>query len=104
MAKSYAVLIDILKRLPDDTTTLVELKKEENNNNKKNPHLRGQEGGTAQGEAMIREEIMPPLEKLMADEDVDVRFFATTAARSWEDGVGIGGAGKGGEGVDEMET
>lgn len=99
VAKSYAVLIDIFKRLPDDTTTLVELEKQENNNNKKNT-LRAEGGGTAQGRAIIREEILPPLEKLMADEDVDVRFFATMAARSWGDGAD----GKGGDGVEEMET
>ena len=43
--------------------------------------------GSQQGEQLIREEILPPLEKLMLDEDVDVRFFATTAAKGWTDGV-----------------
>ena len=41
--------------------------------------------GSPRGEQLIREEIMPPLEKLMQDEDVDVRFFATTAAKAWSE-------------------
>jgi serine/threonine-protein phosphatase 2A regulatory subunit A len=41
--------------------------------------------GSERGEQLIREEIMPPLEKLMLDEDVDVRFFATTAGKGWTD-------------------
>ncbi|KAI7386059.1 hypothetical protein KC336_g17853, partial [Hortaea werneckii] len=39
----------------------------------------------AKGEELVRGEIMPPLEKLGQDDDVDVRFFATTAAKSWTD-------------------
>jgi len=76
VAKSYAVLIDIFKRLPNDTTTLSALEKD------------GQAGsarGTAKGEELIRGEIMSPLEKLGQDDDVDVRFFATTAMKSWTD-------------------
>ncbi|EME87395.1 uncharacterized protein MYCFIDRAFT_70333 [Pseudocercospora fijiensis CIRAD86] len=76
VAKSYAVLIDILKRLPDsDSATIVEMEKQ---------------GvidfpGSARGQQIIREEIMPPLEKLMSDDDVDVRYFATTASKAWTD-------------------
>ena len=78
VAKSYAVLIDILKRLPDSPpdATVSSLEK------------KGDEGaltGSQKGEELIREEIMPPLEKLMQDEDVDVRFFATTAGKGWTD-------------------
>ena len=81
VAKSYAVLIDVFKRLPADSNpnaTIVQLEKDG-----------GQEGagsgGSEKGEKLIKEEVMPNLEKLMQDEDVDVRFFATTAAKGWTD-------------------
>lgn len=76
VAKSYAVLIDVIKRLPDSDETLLSLEK----------------AGTApqtsisdKGDAVIREEILPNLDKLTTDEDVDVRYFATTAAKSYSD-------------------
>ena len=78
VAKSYAVLIDILKRLPDDKSTIAQLEKERGVTNF---------SGSSKGEQLIREEVMPPLEKLMQDDDVDVRFFATTAAKSWTDSM-----------------
>ncbi|TKA75305.1 hypothetical protein B0A55_07611 [Friedmanniomyces simplex] len=85
VAKSYAVLIDIFKRLPDDNTTLSQLEKE-GGGGRAGGGGGGQ--GTARGEEVIRGEIMAPLEKLMGDEDVDVRFFATTAGKSWTEGRG----------------
>ncbi|KAK4548654.1 Polyamine N-acetyltransferase 1 [Oleoguttula mirabilis] len=87
VAKSYAVLIDIFKRVPDDTTTLCELEKAGGK--------AASSSGTARGEELIRGEVMPPLEKLAQDDDVDVRFFATTAAKSWTDRAGGGGGGGG---------
>ena len=77
VAKSYAVLVDIFKRLPDESSTITQLEKE------------GKTGysGSQKGEQIVRDEIMPPLEKLMQDEDVDVRFFATTASKSWTDAM-----------------
>lgn len=88
VAKSYAVLIDIFKRLPDDKTTIVEMEKQGGG---------GESGGgmSEAGERIVREEIMPELEKLMQDEDVDVRFFATTAGKAWDSDVGGGGGGEG---------
>ena len=75
VAKSYAVLIDIFKRLPDSpTVTVIQLEKEGG----------ASFSGSAKGEQLVKEEIMPPLEKLMSDEDVDVRFFATTAGKACE--------------------
>lgn len=86
MAKSYAVLVDIFRRVPDDsTTTLSQLEKE---------NRAGTATGSQKGTDLIRDEVMPPLEKLMQDDDVDVRFFASTAAK----GAGAEGAG------DAMET
>lgn len=74
VAKSYAVLVDVLKRLPDSEETVYSLDKE------------GKTGeGSAQGEALIKNEVMPNLEKLMADQDCDVRFFAELAAKSYND-------------------
>lgn len=76
VAKSYAVLIDILKRLPDDpNATIAEL---ENQGSTNFP-------GSERGSQIIRDEIMPPLEKLMQDDDVDVRYFAMTASKAWTD-------------------
>lgn len=76
VAKSYAVLIDIFKRLPDSppNATIASIEKEG-----------GEFTGSAKGEQLIRDEVMPALEKLMEDEDVDVRFFASTAAKGWGD-------------------
>jgi serine/threonine-protein phosphatase 2A regulatory subunit A len=76
VAKSYAVLIDVLKRLPDNDSTVLSLEKT------------GKVGsGSPQGDHLIRENIMPNLEKLMADDDVDVRFFASQAAKSYNDSM-----------------
>lgn len=70
VAKSYAVLIDVLKRLPAQGT-IFDLEKS---------------GQTLQpssaGQHLIQQQILPNLEKLQQDEDVDVRYFATTAAGS----------------------
>ncbi|TKA24381.1 hypothetical protein B0A50_06701 [Salinomyces thailandicus] len=89
VAKSYAVLIDIFKRVPDESTTLSQLE-----STSPPPST----DGTAKGEELIRGEIMSPLEKLSQDDDVDVRFFATTAAKSWTDHQ------QGGAGGNAMET
>ncbi|KAL8879262.1 MAG: hypothetical protein Q9198_003098 [Flavoplaca austrocitrina] len=70
VAKSYAILIDVLKRLPEDTTILSLEKAQQS----AKPSPRGQD--------LIQRSILPNLEKLQQDEDVDVRYFATTAAGS----------------------
>ncbi|OAA68146.1 protein phosphatase 2a 65kd regulatory sububit [Niveomyces insectorum RCEF 264] len=83
VAKTYGVLIDVMKRLPDEGT-LYSLE---------------QEGKTAtpsaRGAELIQSRILPSLEKLQKDDDVDVRYFATTAAN-----VATGGAPSG----DPMNT
>jgi serine/threonine-protein phosphatase 2A regulatory subunit A len=70
VAKSYAELISVLKRLPDEGTV----------------YSLGKSGSSApassRGQELIEERILPNLEKLEKDDDVDVRFFATTAAAS----------------------
>ena len=73
IAKSYAVLINVLKRLPADTTIITL----ENSGSSAAPSPRGQE--------LIQNQILPNLEKLQQDDDVDVRYFATTAAGSVSD-------------------
>lgn len=73
VAKSYAVLIDVLRRLPE-TGTIASLEKEK----KPTP-------GCPEGIELIHEKVLPNLEKLQQDDDVDVRYFATTAAQSFED-------------------
>ena len=87
MAKSYAVLVDILRRIPDDgLTTLSQLEKEGKAANAE---------GSVKGQQLIQSQVLPQLEKLIQDEDVDVRFFASTAAK---------GAGSEGAAGDAMET
>lgn len=68
VAKTYSVLIGVLRRLPDQGTiyTLEQAKA---------PFT-----PSARGQQLIDERIMPSLEKLQKDDDVDVRYFATTAA------------------------
>lgn len=68
VAKSYAVLIDVLKRLPDDGTIL----SLEKSGQPLPPSSRGQD--------LVHTQILPNLEKLQQDGDVDVRYFATAAA------------------------
>ncbi|KAI4165327.1 MAG: hypothetical protein LQ342_001195 [Letrouitia transgressa] len=73
VAKSYSVLIGVLKRLPANTT-IIALEK---SGQSASPSPRGQE--------LIETQILPNLEKLQQDDDVDVRYFATTAAGSMPD-------------------
>lgn len=75
VAKSYAVLIDVLKRLPSQGT-IFDLEK---SGQKLQPSSAGQH--------LIQQQILPNLEKLQQDEDVDVRYFATTAAGSVGDAM-----------------
>lgn len=73
VAKSYSVLIGVLKRLPTNTT-IIALEK---SGQSVSPSPRGQE--------LIETQILPNLGKLQQDDDVDVRYFATTAAGSMPD-------------------
>lgn len=75
VAKSYAVLIDILRCLPA-TGTILDLEKTPASQAPA-PSPRGQE--------LIQQQILPNLEKLQRDDDVDVRYFATTAAAGVKD-------------------
>lgn len=68
VAKSYAELITVLKRLPAEGT----IYSLEQSGATLSPSPRGQQ--------LIEERILPNLEKLQKDDDVDVRFFSTTAA------------------------
>lgn len=70
VAKSYAELISVLKRLPDEGT-IYSLEKSGSS-----------VPPSSKGQVLIEERILPNLEKLQQDSDVDVRFFATTAAAS----------------------
>ena len=75
VAKSYQVLIDVLKRLPAEGTILSMEKS-------------GQTGTpSSRGQDLIQQHILPNLEKLQQDDDVDVRYFATTAAGSIADAM-----------------
>lgn len=67
VAKTYSTLIHALKRLPEDGT-LFTLEKE---GKETTPSPRGQE--------LIQSRVLPNLAKLQKDDDVDVRYFATTA-------------------------
>ena len=70
VAKSYTVLIDILKRLPA-SGTMLDIEKS------------GQApAASPKGQELIQTSILPNLEKLQQDDDVDVRYFASTAVAS----------------------
>ena len=70
VAKSYTVLIDILKRLPSEGTIL-DLEKS------------GQSmPPSSAGQHLIQQKILPNLEKLQTDSDTDVQYFATKAIKS----------------------
>jgi serine/threonine-protein phosphatase 2A regulatory subunit A len=68
VAKTYAILIDVLQRLPSEGSLLLLEKAGERS---VAPAPRGRE--------VIQEQILPNLKKLQDDEDVDVRYFATAA-------------------------
>lgn len=68
VAKTYGVLVDVLRRLPEQGT-IYSLEKA---GASFSPSSRGVE--------LIQQRVMPSLEKLQKDDDVDVRYFATTAA------------------------
>jgi serine/threonine-protein phosphatase 2A regulatory subunit A len=70
VAKSYSELISVLKRLPDEGT-IYSLEKSGSS-----------APASARAQVLIQERILPNLKKLQEDSDVDVRFFATTAAAS----------------------
>ncbi|KAJ9499283.1 protein phosphatase 2A structural subunit [Exophiala xenobiotica] len=70
VAKSYAILIDVLRRLPAEGT--ITQSEESGSTDAQQPDPKGEE--------LINDQIMPNLTKLQDDEDVDVRYFATIAA------------------------
>ncbi len=72
VAKSYAVLIDVLKRLPE-TGTIFELEKKG----------LGAGSGSQKARELVLQQILPNLENLQTDDDVDVRYFAMRAAQAW---------------------
>lgn len=75
VAKSYQILIGTLKRLPAEGTII----SMEKSGHTLPPSPRGQD--------IIEQQILPNLEKLQQDDDVDVRYFATTAAGSISDAM-----------------
>ena len=80
VAKTYSELIRVLRRLPE-TGTMYSLEKE---------------GSTAaaspRGQELIEQRVMPNLQKLQKDDDVDVRYFATTAGQDPSSASGAGAA------------
>jgi len=65
----------VLKRLPENGTIL-DLEKQG-----------GGTEGTERGRDLVQQRILPHLEKLQQDDDVDVRYFAMTAAQGWTDSM-----------------
>lgn len=79
VAKSYKVLIEVLKRLPE-TGTIIDLEKHQKANGTSTSVT-----GSAKGREVVQQHIIPNLEKLQNDDDVDVRYYAMTAAHAWSD-------------------
>lgn len=71
VAKSYEQLISVLRQLPEQGT-IAALKADGNDN--------ALPGPTPLGLELIQKQIIPNLQKLQNDDDVDVRYFASTAA------------------------
>lgn len=67
VAKTYGAIIDILRKLPEEGT-IYSLEK---SSAAAQPSPKGME--------LIQQQIVPNLEKLQKDDDVDVRYFATSA-------------------------
>ena len=84
VAKTYAVLVAALQRLPADATLVDVDKAVAAGRPAPSPSPRGQD--------LVQHQILPNLQKLQGDEDVDVRFFATTAAGG---ATGAAGGGSG---------
>lgn len=82
VAKSYAVLIDVLKRIPEHGT-LTSLEKA-------GAGAAQSVQGCQRGHDLIKHHVLPNLQKLQQDDDVDVRYFATTAAQSYGDAMVMG--------------
>ncbi|KAB8343264.1 hypothetical protein FH972_022852 [Carpinus fangiana] len=78
VAKSYSVLIDVLKRLPE-TGTIIDLEKAQKEG--KASGLSTSTTGSAKGRELVQDQILPHLERLQNDDDVDVRYFAMTASQ-----------------------
>jgi serine/threonine-protein phosphatase 2A regulatory subunit A len=72
VAKSYGVLIDVLRRMPTETEPLTMLEKQG-----QTPRLGD---GCAKGRELIHNAILPNLYKLQGDQDVDVVYFGSVAA------------------------
>ncbi|KAL9056520.1 MAG: hypothetical protein Q9162_002896 [Coniocarpon cinnabarinum] len=79
VAKSYAVLIDVLRRIPE-RGTIADLEKQQ-----KAKGLSSSNTTTPKARSIIQDHILPNLAKLQDDDDVDVRYFAMTAAQTWND-------------------
>lgn len=75
VAKSYGVLINTLKQLPEEGTVLA-LQKEGKPTT-----------GCEKAHGLINKSILPNLEKLQQDDDVDVRYFASTASQGYVDAM-----------------
>jgi len=77
VAKSYGELITVLRQLPAEGT--ISSAKAANANGGPPP------GPTPLALELITKDILPKLEKLRQDEDVDVRYFAEIAAQKGQD-------------------
>lgn len=76
VAKSYGILVEVLKRLPEKGTAAEADKLDASQRSNPSPQCK----------ELIEGTIMPNLAKLKDDEDVDVRYFAVTASQKWEGG------------------
>jgi serine/threonine-protein phosphatase 2A regulatory subunit A len=99
VAKSYSSLINVLRQVPESgtleaaqhaaagtkpslTASLKPLSTLDKDKDTPAPPKMPTLPGCAKGHALIVDRVLPNLEKLEHDDDVDVCYFATTAARS----------------------
>lgn len=79
VAKSYSVLIDVMRRIPENGS-VAELEKQQ-----KSKGFSSSTSITPRARALIQDRILPNLTKLQDDNDVDVRYFSMVAAQTWND-------------------
>ena len=79
VAKSYSVLIDVMRRIPE-AGSVADSEKQQ-----KSKALSGLTSITPRARSLIQDQILPNLTKLQDDDDVDVRYFAMTAYQTWND-------------------
>lgn len=80
VAKAYGTLIEVMRSLPENTTSAAIQKQFSSPGNSSHRLPPSQHGID-----LIHTHILPDLDKLRSDDDIDVRYFATRASEIMAD-------------------